>query len=351
MKVGVTGGAGFIGTWVVDELLSRGYEAVIFDHVGRRHSHMGVETFLGDVRDATAVTELAAHVDGIIHLAAVLGTQETIANPGPAAETNILGGVNVLNACKQYQVPLVYAGVGNHWMRNTYSTTKTATERLLEQYRTEFDLPFAVVRPVNAYGPGQLAAHPFAAGRVRKIAPAFICRALCDMPIEVYGDGSQVSDMVYVRDVAKTFLAALEHCMTGAVPQVPVEIGPAESLTVLDVADTIAVAAAEHTGKPPVDVVHLPMRPGEKAAGDVPQDVLAVLDGFVAETWPEHLSPVRRALKTLGVRVVADTSTLRLVGIDPRNLVGLNSGIAKTVAWFQSVKGETWHEPKDGVDG
>lgn len=175
--IAITGGSGFIGSWVVDELVSRGHSVVILDH-SKRESNPKAELFLGDVRDSTAIHELAAHVDGIIHLAAVLGTQETIGNPGPAVETNMMGGVNVLSACRQYGIPLVYAGVGNHWMLNTYSTTKTAVERLLYQFRDEFGLPFATVRPVNAYGPRQRVAPPFGPGKVKKIMPAFVCRAL-----------------------------------------------------------------------------------------------------------------------------------------------------------------------------
>ena len=83
-RVGVTGGGGFIGSYVVEELIRKGYEPVIFDHTTNRTYPGDCELFLGDVRDNVAMTEFAAHVDGIIHLAAVLGTQETIQNPRPA---------------------------------------------------------------------------------------------------------------------------------------------------------------------------------------------------------------------------------------------------------------------------
>jgi len=106
MKVGVTGGAGFIGG-------HRGHEPLVLDHHNRRLHRDDVEVLLGDVRDETAVFELAAHVDAIINLAAVLGTQETIQRPRPSAETNILGSLNVFEAADRYQLPVVYAGVGN----------------------------------------------------------------------------------------------------------------------------------------------------------------------------------------------------------------------------------------------
>ena len=87
MKVLVTGGMGFIGRYVVEELQSRGHTPIIFDHHRRLAEEYPteVEVFQGDIMDDIAVTEAMAHAEGWIHLAAVLGTQETIQNPRPAA--------------------------------------------------------------------------------------------------------------------------------------------------------------------------------------------------------------------------------------------------------------------------
>jgi UDP-glucose 4-epimerase len=109
---------------------------------------------LGDIRDATSVTEAVSHADGVIHLAGVLGTQETIDNPRPAAETNILGGLNVLEAIAQYGVPAVNIAVGNHWMNNTYSITKSTVARFADMYNRYRGTRVSVVRALNAYGPG-----------------------------------------------------------------------------------------------------------------------------------------------------------------------------------------------------
>jgi UDP-glucose 4-epimerase len=124
------------------------------------------------------MAELAAHVDGIIHLAACLGTQETIQNPRPAAETNVQGGLNFLEAIAQYDIPGVYIGVGNHWMNNTYSISKTTVERFAAMFNKERGTRCNIVRLVNAYGPYQSVAPPFGPAKVRKITPAFVCRAL-----------------------------------------------------------------------------------------------------------------------------------------------------------------------------
>lgn len=301
MKIGITGGAGFIGGHVTDELVSRGHHPVIFDHLGRTaHDH---PVLMGDVRDPVAMTELAAHVDGIIHLAACLGTQETIRNPRPAAETNVQGGLNFLEAIAQYDIPGVYIGVGNWWMENTYSISKTTVERFVRMFNAERGTRCNTVRLVNAYGPRQSVAPPFGPAKVRKITPAFVCRALTGQPIEIYGDGQQVSDMVHVTDGAKALVSALEKAADGVVLDRVVECGPVEHHTVNEVAGHVIKAAAA-LGYPPVPLEHLPMRPGE-----VP-----------------------------GATVTADTTTLPPVGIDPAGLVPLDRGIMETVAWYQ----ENW---------
>jgi UDP-glucose 4-epimerase len=308
MKVLVTGGSGFIASWIRRELTARGHSVLVMDHQDRRHLlGDGEEFFLGDIRDATAVTEAAAHADGIIHLAAVLGTQETISNPRPSAETNILGTLNVFEAAAQYNLPTVYAGVGNAWMRDigtgSYTISKTAAEDYARMFNAYRGGRISIVRPVNAYGPGQSIAAPYGTSRVRKIAPAFICRALTGADIEVYGDGTQVSDCVYVEDVARTFVTALEHTDVNGPTEKPVEVGPLTSVTVNDIASLVAEEAARVTGRDPVGLKHLPMRPGE-----VPNAV-----------------------------VKSDTSTLAQIGMTAADFVPLDEGIRRTVDYYNEA--------------
>lgn len=311
MKIGITGGAGFIGGHVAEVALARGHEVLFMDRsaglteLTKSLLDQGAVLFMGDVRDATAVTEMAAHVDGIIHLAACLGTQETIDNPFPAAETNVLGGLNFLQACRQYKIPGVYIGVGNHWMNNSYSITKTAVERFVHMYNAEHGTRVNIVRLVNAYGPRQSVAPPFGPAKVRKITPAFICRALAGQAIEIYGDGSQISDMIHVTDGALALVRALEKAAAGVVFPYPVEVGPRQSVTVLDVAKAVLrevndLGLGFHPDGTVPEPVFLPMRPGE----------------------------------TVGTPVVANTATLDLVGMSAADLVPLADGIRETVAWY-----------------
>lgn len=314
MKIGITGGQGFIGSHIRTELLARGHQVVVFD----RHPHTamadGEEFFLGDIRDETAVVELAAHVEGIIHLAAVLGTQETIGNPRPSADTNIRGSLNVFEAANQYGLPAVYAGVGNSWMRDhgtgSYTISKTAAEDYARMFNAYRDGRITIVRPVNAYGPGQSIAAPYGTSKVRKVLPALTCRALTDTPIEVYGDGTQISDCVWVKDVANAFVTALEHTAEHGPTERPVEVGPVYSVTVNDIAQMVADEAAKHTGHAPVNIVHLPMRPGE-----IPNAV-----------------------------VKADVSTLQQIGMTAADFLPLEDGIRQTVEYYATEWLPGWSE-------
>ena len=302
MRIGITGGAGFIGSYVEQYCLEKGHEPVIFDRRRDRWTTLGSQTFLGDVLDPVAVSELGKHVDGIIHLAACLGTQETINNPIPSAATNIIGGLNVLEACVENDIDLAYISVGNYWMDNSYSISKHTIERYIRMYIKHRGLRANIVRGVNAYGPGQSVAPPFGPAKVRKITPAFICRALTGEPIEVYGDGEQISDMVHVRDVARALVKALETAKEGGVLDTAVSVGPypKDSRTVKQVANSIR-AKVELSGIPQQPIKYLPMRPGE-----IPGD-----------------------------RVSADPDTLKLIGMDPDSLIPFHQGIDETIRWFR----------------
>lgn len=308
MKVLVTGGSGFIGRYTCEELVACGHEPVVLDH--HRDAIHPYESIFGDVRDNTIVTEAAAHVDGVIHLAAVLGTQETISNPRPSADVNIHGSLNVFEAVTQYDLPCVYIGVGNHWMRSQgagcYTITKTCAEDLAKMFNKFRGSRISIVRPCNAYGPRQSVAAPYGSSKVRKILPSFICRALSGQPIEVYGDGEQISDMVHVMDVATTLVRALGSGEAG-----PIEVGPINSFTVNEIAQMVADDVEGWHTNCETEIVHLPMRPGE-----VPNAVVS-----------------------------ADTSTLSAVGLDAHDFVDLNSGISQTVAWYADNEGTAWTRP------
>lgn len=304
MKVLVTGGSGFIGSAVIRHLLEAGDQVAVLDRIARHRDYPEqVQVHLGDIRDATAVTESVAHADAVIHLAGVLGTAETISNPVPAAETNVIGGLNVLQAVTQYRVPTVNIAVGNWWESSSYSITKNTVERFCKMYRQYRDTPVTVVRALNAVGPGQSVAAPFGTSKVRKIGPSFMCRALTGQPIEVYGSGEQVMDIIHVDDVAEVLVAALNATVDrGQGLETVLEAGTGAHTTVNQIAQTVAdyvEGRYEHS----VEITHIPLRDGE----------------------------------TPGAVVQADTTTLEPLsayGIDPAKFRSLVEVVADTVPYY-----------------
>ena len=204
---------------------------------------------LGDIRDASAVDLAVSTSDAVMHLAGVLGTQETVDDPLPAIETNILGGLNVFKAIRRYQVPAVNIAAANHWMWNPYSITKKAAERFALMANKEWGTKIALIRGLNVYGPRQKA-YP-----VKKIMPNLIIPVLEGRPIVIYGDGEQVMDMIWVEDVAEILVRALvqKHGVYESV----MDAGTGRKTTVNELAQAVIEMMGEGT------IEHVPMRPGE----------------------------------------------------------------------------------------
>ena len=303
MKILVTGGQGFIGGYVCHELARQGNSVVLFD---RRNYPTEGRVILGDIRDATAVTEAVASVDGVIHLAGVLGTQETIINPFPAAEVNVAGGLNVLQACAQYGLPLVNIAVGNWFEYNTYAITKTAIERFVQMNALHRGLHQVNVRALNAYGPKQSISAPYGSSKVRKIIPSFITRALHGETIQVYGDGTQVMDMIWAGDVARVLVSALDYVSQRVPPRDTIfEAGSGKATTVLDIAHLVRDEVVRQTGTL-ARIEHITLRPGE----------------------------------TAGVEVRADTDTLAPLGFSSGDFMPLSDGLQKTVSYYKTAFGK-----------
>lgn len=289
MRILVTGASGFIGSHVVDEAISRGLEVISFDRrVGEGLKGGRGEVFLGDITDYHAVREAVNHADYAINLAGILGTQETINDPIPSIQVNTIGALNFFRACVPtdfHRVKAVQIGVGNYWMNNSYSISKSSAIRFAQMYNKEHGTQIAMVRALNAYGPRQK--HK----PVRKIIPTFIHKAFNGENIEIYGDGEQVMDMIYVTDLAKILVdaATLDHGVYDKV----FEAGTGANITV----NQIAKQVIEET-RSKSKIVHIPMRPGEEP-------------GAVVKGNPETLKP-----------------------LGERELIQFKEGIRKTVEWY-----------------
>jgi UDP-glucose 4-epimerase len=246
MKIAVTGGAGFIGAYVVAHAEAVGHDVVVFDNDHR-----------GNKRDVRHFDEVLDGLDGaghVIHLAGVLGTHELFDNPHLAMDVNVSGTLNVLEWCRHHGAG--YTGIlMPDAFPSIYTATKVAAARLATAYRHTHGVPVSHVRAFNAHGAGQKHGpdHP------QKILPTFATKAWTGEPIPIWGDGTQTVDLVTADDLGRMLVDAVrfgdDDMFDG---------GTGHALSVNEVADWVRRRVQELDEEIPMpDVRHLPMRRGE----------------------------------------------------------------------------------------
>lgn len=227
MKILVTGGAGFIGSHVVDAYIAAGHRVAVLDNfsTGREGNvNPAAEVHHVDVREQAEVASVIASFrpDVVNHHAAQAEVPKSVADPAYDAHINILGGLNLLKACVDnsvgkfifistggalYGEPDVVPADEDHPVRplSPYGTSKFAFEQYLGTFQRTFGLAYTVLRYANIYGPRQ----DFYAEEGRVVA-IFASRMLVGKPVTIDGDGTQSRDMLHVGDVAMANLAALD---------------------------------------------------------------------------------------------------------------------------------------------
>jgi UDP-glucose 4-epimerase len=229
MKVLVTGGAGFIGRWVVGRLLARKEEVWVLDDFSNgsganleefRGNPKLKEVLKGDVADETLVAGIFARTkfDACIHLAAQINVQASIDNPRRDFEVNVVGTRNVLEGCRKNGTRLVlvstcmvYDTAGSKAIGEThavnpaspYAASKLSAENMALAYYHTYGLPVVVLRPFNTYGPFQKS------NMEGGVISIFIRRAMKGEDLLVFGTGEQTRDLLYVEDCAEFVEKAL----------------------------------------------------------------------------------------------------------------------------------------------
>jgi len=223
----VTGGAGFIGSNLVDALLARGYSVRVLDNLstGKRSNLPAddrVELIEGDVADAQVVRSALQGCAAVVHLAAVASVQASVEDPVGTHRSNLIGTLNLCEAMREAGVRrVVFAssaavygnnGEGQAIDEDTpkspltpYAADKLASEHYLDFYRRQHGLEPIVFRFFNIYGPRQDPSSPYSG-----VISIFTERAQQGAPISVFGDGEQTRDFLYVGDLVELLVQALE---------------------------------------------------------------------------------------------------------------------------------------------
>ncbi len=230
MKYLITGGAGFIGSKLVEKLIARGDQVVVLDNLstGSAKNLSGINNKItfqeGNILDKAVIDKLVSESDFIVHLAAALGVFNIVNKPLESLKTNLQGSEVVLEACDKYRKPVLVASTSEIYGKNdkvplneeddriighplksrwSYSEAKAVDESLAYFYYVENKLPIRIVRFFNTVGPRQV-------GHYGMVLPRFVSAALKNEPLSVYGSGYQIRCFCHVGDAVRALLLVMD---------------------------------------------------------------------------------------------------------------------------------------------
>ena len=276
LKVLVTGGAGFIGSHLVDELLRGENRVIVYDNFDPFYTnkeenvehHFGNSNFTlikADILDYPALSSAMRSVDVVFHEAAQPGIRYSIQNPKRVYEVNVIGTLNVLKAALDSQVKkVIFASSSSVYglskylpfdekhptnPNSPYAASKLATETLCRVFHDVYGLNVVGLRYFSVYGPRQ---------RPDQVIRIFVSNVLAGKPIAIYGDGEQTRDFTYVDDVVRAIICAAEVEEANGIT---INIGSGKRISINNLVEKITRLA----GKEETTVVKK-----ERYAGDFP---------------------------------------------------------------------------------
>lgn len=228
----ITGGAGFIGSYLVDKLVSDGHSVIVLDDLSTgRHDNLSqhrgtpqVEFILGSILNDGLVDDCVRRVDTVLHLAAAVGVNLIVERPLESLATNIRGSEIVLDKCHKYNRKVLVTSTSEIYGKNTsdalsedddrilgsplktrwsYSEAKAIEEVLAHAYWRQKGLPTVIVRLFNTVGPRQV-------GHYGMVVPRLVEQALRNAPLTVYGTGEQTRCFGHVADISRAILELAE---------------------------------------------------------------------------------------------------------------------------------------------
>jgi UDP-glucose 4-epimerase len=287
MKVLVTGGAGFIGSHVVDALVAAGHEPRIFDVISSPwHDPAEFDTYIGDLTDPEAVKLAARDCDAIAHLGAIADVNHVAADPAYAERVNAGGTANVLEAARANSVMrVVYAST--IWVydgcnaasvdedsllglpRHPYTAQKIAGETYCTSYAELYDVDYTILRFGIPYGPR---------ARPAAVIPQFFKSALAGRPLTIAGGGKQSRRFTYVGDIARGVVAGLAPEARNRV----YNLSSDETVTILQLAEAVSQIVGD------TDILHTEGRAGDFRGVEISNARIARELGWRASTALEE---------------------------------------------------------------
>ena len=247
MNILVTGGAGFVGSHLVDRLLKENHEVTVLDLWESqdiiKHNDNPLYHFVkGSILDDNILPSIAKDKDRIVHMAAILGISESITtyDVEQVALVNVIGTIRILKAARKFSVPRVVLPISPDvsWL-NPYSITKQTTEKFSKFFNQEYDIETVSLRFGKIYGPRERwlnfsMGSPF---NYQFLIPTILIETLRGHTVQIYGDGNQKSEYVFVHDVIESFVRTLKIDKNLGGEVIPV--GGNKNYSVNDIIETI----------------------------------------------------------------------------------------------------------------
>jgi UDP-glucose 4-epimerase len=228
MRILVTGGAGFLGSHLVDALVADGHQVFVLDDLSNGSLTFlpkGITLFERSIAEDLTPVFTKAQPEVVFHLAAQIDVRRSLENPKSDAQLNIIGTLNLLEACRQFKCKrFIFASTAGVYgdteqlptpenaqcrPENPYAITKLAIENYLYVYRESYGISSCILRYSNAYGPRQ------AVKGEGGVVAVFIKTLLKGAQCTINGDGNQTRDLIYVKDVVEANLVALHKKLEG----------------------------------------------------------------------------------------------------------------------------------------
>ena len=255
MKFLLTGGAGFVGSHLLDQLVNRGDSVIVFDdfstgrkeNIAHHSQNKAVEVVEGSILDADLVDRLVGKSDRVFHLAAAVGVFNIVEHPLESLTTNIKGSENVFEACLKHNKPVLITSSSEVYGKNasdllsedsdrvvgapqkirwSYSDAKAIDEAMAIALHQQKGLETRIVRLFNTVGPRQV-------GRYGMVVPRFVEAALKSQPLKIYGSGKQTRCFGHVADVVDA-IARVDNCIEAT--GLPINIGVNQEISIIDLA-------------------------------------------------------------------------------------------------------------------
>lgn len=308
-KVLVTGGAGFIGSHIVDELVRRNIETYVIDDLSsgsienlQDHKHNNLlHLIIGDVKKINEHMSDVNDIDVVFHEAAIASVPKSISNPSLVHDVNVNATIEILNFCRKKGIKrlvfastaAVYGTTNGPVLENMlckpispYGASKLSVENYLDAYNAAYGIETVALRYLNVYGPRQIM------NDYSGVITIFINSLLSGQPPTIHGDGKQTRDFIHVKDVVQANILAMESNHASGKR---FNVASGNSITILELFETLRELIKAHEISPKFG----PAREGDIKYGAASADKIKSDLGFEQRiSMREGLADVVQYLKT-----------------------------------------------------